>query len=267
MLLRGTRGMWGRLGRFFGQGRDESKLPAPALDQPAPSTSAPAPVAAGRPRLAAFLDVETTGLTDADRVVSIGIITLDMHAAAADGTFHLSLCHLVFDPGRKSHPGAERAHGYDDWTLRHQDAFEEHAGAVRGMIHTADLVVAHNAAFDLSFIDREFILAGLDPIAIPNHCTMLAWRRLGYGDGASLATASRHLGLRRSGVVHGALEDAYLAMRLHLVMERIPASVPFSDLNDVGPTNWREAPPRPQGSLARRRRRSAQAHEGMVGTP
>ena len=98
-----------------------------------------------------FVDVETTGLHSRDHIVSYGGILADM-AGIETGTMNLNIEHLIFDPGVKSHPEAEKVHGYSDWLLRHQDQFPAHAAEVAEQIAKADLVVAHNADFDIRFL-------------------------------------------------------------------------------------------------------------------
>ena len=63
------------------------------------------------------VDIETTGLTAADRIVSLAAILVDTRDLAAGG-FDLKHLHIVVDPGRPSHPEAERVHGYADQVLR-----------------------------------------------------------------------------------------------------------------------------------------------------
>ena len=75
-------------------------------------------------------DVETTGLTGQDRVVSLGAIMFDT-TSISEGTANCRHLHLAFDPGRRSHRRAEAVHGYDDWTLRHQETFADRAEEIR----------------------------------------------------------------------------------------------------------------------------------------
>ena len=124
-----------------------------------------------------FTDVETTGLHSSDRIVSIGLILLDL-ARLRGGDATMSANHLVFDPGKKSHPRAEAVHGYSDWTLRHQETFADYAPDLWQRFSGGTLTVAHNAPFDQSFIEREFRLVGHDgPPPLPAFfCTMEAYR-------------------------------------------------------------------------------------------
>lgn len=197
------------------------------------------------PRLVA-LDVETTGLAETDRVVSFGAVVLETASLAA-GRPEIAFHHLIFDPGRASHPMAEAVHGYDDWLLRHQDPAGLHAGALAELIAGADLVVAHNAAFDLGFVNRELRVAGLPPVAATVYCTMEAYRRRGEKGRAALDAVCRRIGIGRVGARHGALEDAWLALRAYLWLQACPVAVARPTL--VPPTNLRAAPSRPEGPL------------------
>jgi len=62
------------------------------------------PVIAAIPKCIAFLDVETTGLTAKDRIITLAGVKLRDTDLLATGTASLEYLHLIFDPGRKSHP-------------------------------------------------------------------------------------------------------------------------------------------------------------------
>ncbi|KMO41012.1 DNA polymerase III [Methylobacterium variabile] len=192
------------------------------------------------------IDVETTGLAETDRMVSFGAVALDTASLAA-GLPEVACHHLIFDPGRASHPRAEAVHGYDDWLLRHQDPAGIHAGTLAAVLAGADLVVAHNAAFDLGFLRRELHAAGLPPVAARVYCTMEAYRRRGEKGRAALDAVCRRIGLARAGTRHGALEDAWLALRAYLWLQACPVAVARPPLS--APTNLRQVPPRPEGPL------------------
>jgi len=67
----------------------------------------------GPPASVLFVDIETTGLHGVDRIVSLGAIRLPTFEMLT-GILQFDQIHLIFDPGRKSHPKAEEVHGYDD---------------------------------------------------------------------------------------------------------------------------------------------------------
>jgi len=173
------------------------------------------------------LDVETTGLHSDDRVVSFAGILLKTEDLK-QGELDLNFIHLIFDPGRKSHPKAEEVHGYSDWLLRHQDPFGEHVSMVENLIAQADLLVAHNAEFDLRFINAELAALGRPPVKKPVYCTMEGHRRLDMPGSASLSAIATRLGLARSGQVHSALEDAWLAMMAYLAQHECPYRAGFT---------------------------------------
>jgi len=213
------------------------------------------------PKRLSFIDVETTGLFSSDRIVSIGVIACDQtEMTDAGGSIRYS--HLIFDPGKKSHPKAEAVHGYDDWVLRHQERFETHAKVLFDLINGTNLVVAHNASFDISFIDREFELAGLGKITAPYFCTMQRYRELGLPGRASLSEIAKHFDIGSQNAFHDALSDAWMAMRLYFLMARCPmhqSAIP-EELRGK-PSNYIEPPPRPEGDLPRRSRKKRLAFE------
>jgi DNA polymerase III subunit epsilon len=127
------------------------------------------------PASVAFCDVETTGLGNQDRIISfggIGMISRDL----TKGRPGLAYLYLVFDPGRRNNRAAERIHGFTDSALRQQDPFAVHAADIWRFLTSHELIVAHNAAFDLRFINREMILSGLPALTRPVYCTMKAYR-------------------------------------------------------------------------------------------
>lgn len=203
------------------------------------------------PERLVFVDVETTGLHSADRVVSLAAVEL-VTASIPSGSFDVRCRHLVFDPGKKSHPRAEAVHGYDDWTLRHQDLFEDHVEALAPLFSNPGAIWAHNAPFDQRFIASEFHRAGRPLAPAPFQCTMALYRQHRNGR-AGLNAILQEMGLARSTHLHSALEDAWMAMLvwLHLSGMRVTAMPPASLLR---PSNLVEAPPL-IGKLPRRKRR------------
>src|SRR5205814_8146382 len=74
------------------------------------------------PKCVAFFDVETTGASDKDRIVTFAGVKLLDTATLSTGSLQMAYIYLIFDPGRKSHPSAEAVHGYSRWALRHQES-------------------------------------------------------------------------------------------------------------------------------------------------
>jgi DNA polymerase-3 subunit epsilon len=206
------------------------------------------------PASAAFCDVETTGLGNDDRIVSfgaIGMISRDMAKGRAD----LEYLYLVFDPGRANRRAAEQIHGFSDSALRLQDPFAVHAAEIWRFLASYELFVAHNAAFDFRFINREMRLSGLPALTRPVYCTMKGYRALDLGGSAALSAVCRYIKLARSGDLHDAIEDAWLAMQIYLWLHGCPlqrrcrGSLPRTPSNlrhaEVGPSPNRRHHGRP----------------------
>ena len=173
------------------------------------------------PASIAFCDVETTGLGHRDRIVSFGAIGM-ISSNLMKGPSDLEYIYLVFDPGTENFRDAERIHGFSDSTLRLQDPFTLHAANIRRFLTSHELLVAHNAAFDTRFINRELRLSGLPALTGPVYCTMKGYRALDLGGGASLSSVCRHIRLARAGDLHDAIEDAWLAMQIYLWLHGYP---------------------------------------------
>jgi DNA polymerase III subunit epsilon len=234
----------------------------------APVPSPPEPRALTRvaniPKCVIFFDVETTGLNSNDRVVTLAAVKLlntDLLPSAS-----LEYLYLIFDPGRKSHPGAEAIHGYSDWILRHQENFGTYAETIENFFNSSELVVAHNADFDIGFYDREMQRAGRSPIAKPIYCTMNGYREQGFVGSASLAAICQSIGVARATRFHGALEDAWLAMRVYLWLNQRDVSGEIPAEFTGQPSNMKPAPPLPVGPLPRRHRKKIVTAEGETAT-
>jgi DNA polymerase-3 subunit epsilon len=153
----------------------------------------------------------------------------------------LEYVYLVFDPGRGNRRDAEQIHGFSDSALRLQDGFAVHATDIWRFLTSYELVVAHNAAFDLRFINREMRLSGLPALARPVYCTMKAYRALDLGGGASLSAVCRHIKLARAGDLHDAIEDAWLAMQIYLWLQGCPLQRRLRSSLPRTPSNLRHA--------------------------
>ena len=109
------------------------------------STSSSTTRTAGHPF--AVIDLETTGLSNHDRVVEIAIIGLDHRGYPIDEW------DTLVDPGRDV--GPTWLHGVSAAMVGMAPIFEDVAGAIQERLHGA-VLVAHNAPFDLRFLQREF---------------------------------------------------------------------------------------------------------------
>lgn len=101
-----------------------------------------------------FLDTETTGLSfaEGDRLVSIAMLKNGEHIQ------------LFVNPGRPSSPGALKIHRLTEEFLSDKPSFSQVYQQILNFISPEDIIVAHNANFDLDFINGELALCGQGPL-------------------------------------------------------------------------------------------------------
>jgi hypothetical protein len=165
-----------------------------------------------------------------------------------------------------------RIHGFSDSALRLQDPFAVHAADLWRFLTSYELFVAHNAAFDLRFINREMRLSGLPALTRPVYCTMKGCA-LELGGSASLSAVCRRIKLARAGDLHGAIEDAWLAMQIYLWLHGCPLHTRLRGSLPRTPSNLRHAESGPyrvdhKGHTPFRHLRPARAHrhDGHAGS-
>lgn len=194
------------------------------------------------------LDTETTGIQRYDRIVTLGAVRLEGGEVG-------KAIHLVFDPRKDSHPDAYAIHGWCDWTTRYQDLFADLAPRIFEWLSWADEIVAHNASFDMHYVQRELRKAEVGQLSQPVVCTMEMARSKWRGQSAKLDDCLTRVGLARQGQRHGALEDAALTAGLFSDLAGSPSRI-FALLKAAKrwpePSNAKPAPPRPYGELPRR---------------
>lgn len=160
-------------------------------------------------------DTETTGLDSRDdRIIEIGGVEL-VNRFPTGRTFHVYL-----DPeGRAIHPDAQAVHGISLEDLKGKPTFREIAGDFLAFTDGATLV-AHNAGFDMGFVNAELKRCGLPSIG-PDRVTdslALARRRHPMGPN-SLDALCRRYGVDNSRRVHhGALLDSELLAEVYIEM-------------------------------------------------
>jgi DNA polymerase-3 subunit epsilon len=163
------------------------------------------------------IDTETTGLEagKGHRIVEIGCVEL-LERRPTGREFHRYL-----NPQRPMDEGARAVSGISDEFLVDKPLFSEIVVELLQFIDGAELV-AHNAAFDIGFLDAE--LARLDmPARIAERASVLdtlALAREKYpGQKNSLDALCKRLGVDNSHRdLHGALLDAQLLVDVYLAM-------------------------------------------------
>lgn len=162
-----------------------------------------------------IFDTETTGLDNrADRVIEIGGVELENHFPTG------RTLHIYINPGdRKVHPDALAIHGITDDFLKDKPVFADIAEQVLAFFGDARWV-AHNASFDMGFINAEFDRLGMSPIAIDRVTDTLALARRKHPMGPnSLDALCRRYGIDNSHrAKHGALLDSELLAEVYIEM-------------------------------------------------
>ncbi|MEQ8507980.1 MAG: DNA polymerase III subunit epsilon [Rhodospirillaceae bacterium] len=159
------------------------------------------------------LDTETTGLDpkSGDRVVEIGCVELHNHMATGE-TYHTYL-----NPERDMPSAAEAVHGLSLEFLEDKPKFQDIASDFLKFIGNSP-VIAHNASFDLGFLNAELEAIG-QPIISKDRSidTIPLARRKFPGAQVNLDALCRRFNIDLSArVKHGALLDAELLAEVYL---------------------------------------------------
>lgn len=162
-----------------------------------------------------IFDTETTGLDfKLDRVIEIGGVEL-FNQFPTGRTFH-----VYINPGdRKVHPDALAVHGITDESLKDKPPFAAIVDELDAFFEGAKWV-AHNATFDMSFINAEFARLGRPAVAPDRVVDTLALARRKHPMGPnSLDALCRRYGIDNSHrTKHGALLDSELLAEVYIEM-------------------------------------------------
>ena len=169
-----------------------------------------------------FLDTETTGFNanlaqNPDRIVEIGCVELVNRKLTGNNL------HFYLNPERDSDEGALRVHGLTTEFLSDKPKFAAIAQQLLDYVAGAE-VIAHNAPFDISFLDAELVRAGHQPFkkyvgSVTD--TLVMAKEMFPGKRNSLDALCDRLEVDNSGrTLHGALLDAELLADVYINMTR-----------------------------------------------
>ncbi|WMS44281.1 DNA polymerase III subunit epsilon [Acuticoccus sp. MNP-M23] len=159
-----------------------------------------------------ILDTETTGLNanGGDRVVEIGAVEV-LNAIPTGNTFH-----VYINPERDMPDEAFRVHGLSAEFLADKPKFAEVAAGFAAFLGD-DNLVAHNASFDVGFLDAELARCNLPTIGQHQVVDTLQIARRKHGGPNSLDALCSRYGVDASRrTKHGALLDAELLAEVYL---------------------------------------------------
>lgn len=158
-----------------------------------------------------ILDLETTGLQPGEghRVVEIGAVEL-LDKVPSGKTFQ---CYL--NPGRDVPLEAVKVHGLTKEFLQKYPTFSDKVKDLSEFIGRAP-IVAHNAPFDVSFLNHELKLINQPPVKSKRVVDTLSLARQKYpGQRCTLDILLIRLGIQEVRGTHGALLDAQLLARVY----------------------------------------------------
>jgi DNA polymerase-3 subunit epsilon len=158
------------------------------------------------------IDTETTGLNPlgGDRVVEIGGVELVNHVPTGR---HF---HKYINPQRPMTEDAFRVHGLSDEFLRDKPRFAEIADEMLDFFGDATLI-AHNAPFDVSFLNYELEQARRPSLGNTIIDTVELARDKHPGARIGLDALCKHYGIDNSRrTLHGALLDSEILAEVYL---------------------------------------------------
>ena len=162
-----------------------------------------------------ILDTETTGFyfQDTDRIIEVGAIEMVNRKLTG------SSIHIYINP-KKPVGDSENIHGISDAFLQDKPVYAEIADVLFEYLKGAE-IIAHNASFDMNFLDMEFKRAGF--VALSEVCevtdTLAMAKSKHPGQKNSLNALVRRYEIpQRDRTFHGALLDAEILADVYLAM-------------------------------------------------
>jgi DNA polymerase-3 subunit epsilon len=159
------------------------------------------------------IDTETTGISprDGHRIIEIGALELMHHLPTG------RQLHLYINPERDIDEGAIAVHGITSGFLADKPVFADIADEFLAFIGS-DLMVIHNASFDMAFINVELARLGRPVLAMNRSLDTLALARKKFpGAQANLDALCRRFEIENTHRdLHGALVDADLLASVYI---------------------------------------------------
>lgn len=173
-----------------------------------------------------ILDTETTGFHyhSGDRVIEVGAIEMINRKLTG------SSIHIYIQP-EKEVGESVNVHGITDEFLQDKPIFGEVAEILFDYLKNSE-IIAHNASFDMNFLDMEFEKVGLGKLSdvCPVIDTLVMAKAKHPGQRNSLDALVRRYAIpERDRTFHGALLDAEILADVYLAMTGGQVSLDISD--------------------------------------
>lgn len=176
----------------------------------------PPPINQGKPERQLIMDTETTGFEDnnGDRIVEVGMIEM------IGRKFTGEKLHVYLNPDKQMDDEVIRVHGISNEFLVDKPRFADVAAQIYEFIKGAELV-AHNASFDMRFLNMEFKKAGFHDLneQVSVIDTLALAKQLYPGQKNSLDALVKRLNVgKQDRTFHGALLDSEILAEVYLAM-------------------------------------------------
>jgi DNA polymerase-3 subunit epsilon len=217
-------------------------------------------------------DTETTGLSprDGDRVIEIGAVELVNHFPTGKSF------HVYINPGeRKVDPGAFDVHGLSNERLASEPPFDAIVDDFMAFFAEGTLI-AHNASFDIGFLNAELARFDKPPIRQDRviDTLQIARRRHPAGPNSLDALCGRYGIDNAHRTLHGALLDSQLLAEVYLeliggrqaALGLGTAEDEANNVETIEQSGFRRQNPRPQPLAARLTDAERAAHQQFVKT-
>ena len=158
-----------------------------------------------------ILDTETTGLSfDEDKIIEIGVVELK------ENVLTQNYFHEYINPEKDINLSAQKVHGISNDFLIDKPVFSKIAQKFLDFIKD-DIIIIHNAEFDVNFINKELQNCGFNRINNIIIDTIKLAKQEFPGQAVNLDSLCRKLNVNNTRQnYHGALLDATLLSKVYL---------------------------------------------------
>ncbi|OEY86725.1 DNA polymerase III subunit epsilon [Wolbachia pipientis] len=175
------------------------------------------------------LDTETTGLdiTVGHRIIEIGCVEL-INRMPTGNAFH-----RYINPERDIPYHSFKVHGISEEFIQGKPLFADIVSELLDFI-SDDILVIHNAAFDIKFLNMEFSKLNCKPISVDRVIDTLPLARKKFaGSPASLNALCKRFDISLDNrELHGALIDAQLLAKVYVELTGGLQIFLFDDINN-----------------------------------
>lgn len=167
-----------------------------------------------------FLDTETTGFNRSANDVTAGHAVIELACVETiDGIITNNYFHSYIKTDKEIDPKAGRVHGITKELLENRPTFKEIAARFMDFVAN-DVIVMHNASFDIAFLNNELMQSNLPCRGFSYIDSLKIARDMFPLQDNRLSSLCKRLGVQHHGA-HSALGDAFALAEVYHAMERM----------------------------------------------